>query len=361
MRRWLHILFYAVMAMAFTNCDVHEFPRSSEEIVPLRLNLEFDTEMPLYKTITYTRSGDNPENQAKKSHDIRYIIKAYRTDNVVGENRRCDTTIILTKSDISTLDHSTTIELREGKYTIRVWADYVDAGSKDDKYYDTSDFTEIALIDQYAHSGSNDYRDAFKGEVSVDVQPRGGKDDSTIAIENEATIKMSRPMGKFVFIATDGEEFINLIAQTQQQGTLSNIDDDKMSYEQLLQSIDISQFHIVFRYNNFMPCSFNMFTNKSADSWTRVTFTSQMQSEGEEELILGYDYIFVGENGTSLSISIEVYSKDGELLSSSNPINVPIARGELTVVKGEFLSPHTSTGGAAINPGYEGEDYNIHI
>ncbi len=364
MRSWKFYISSLIAALlTFTGCDIHEFPTDNQEPVSLRLHLEFDTDLPLFKTVNYTRSEDvfgEDEERQKSSHDIRYIIKAYRTDNIIGESRTADTTFVFTKSDTSNLNHIVTIELYEGSYDLHVWADYVDKGSNKDKYYNTTDFAEIILANEEHHIGSNDYRDAFKGEISLLIPSKTANNDSTITIINEVTIAMSRPMGKFKFIATDGESFVTRMAeQLSKQGTL-NLDSDKMSYEQLLQSIDISQFKVVFRYNNFMPCSFNMFTDKAADAWTRVNFSSQMQSEQNKELSLGYDYVFIGENETKLSISVDVYSKNGELICSSKPIMVPIVRSKLTIVKGEFLSPQSSSG-AFIDPGYEGDDYNIEI
>lgn len=353
-----------VALFAFTSCDVHEFPTDSQELVPLRLHLEFDTEMPLIKTVNYTRSeviSGEEDEKIESSHDIRYIIKAYRTDNMIGENRTADTTFIFTKSDLSNLNHSVTIELHEGSYNLKVWADCVDAGSDKDKYYNTLDFAEIILANEEYHIGSSDYRDAFKGEVSVQIPSGASNKNSIITPRNEVAITMSRPMGKFKFIATDAEEFATHMAEILNTPGIHHLDSDKMSYEQLLDSIDIKQFKVIFRYNSFMPCSFNMFTDKVADSWTRANFSSQMHSEHDKELTLGFDYIFVGKNETELSISVDVYSKNGELLCSSKPIMVPIARSKLTIVKGEFLSLHSSTGGALIDPGYDGDDYNIEI
>jgi hypothetical protein len=103
-----------------------------------------------------------------------------------------------------------------------------------------------------------------------------------------------------------------------------------------------------------------MFTDKPADSWTGMSFISQINVADEDGLSLGYDYIFVNGSETSLSISLEVYNREGELMSSTNPINVPIVRSKLTLVKGAFLTS-TASGGVTINPGYDGEDYNIEI
>lgn len=359
---WLCVL----LLLAFAGCDVHEFPKEYHyERVPFMLHLDFNTEMPLHKEVAYTRSGETETKGVVEHHDVRYIINAYRTDNTRGDNRVADTTFVFTQADVTNLDYTAPLQLKEGTYDFKVWADYVAAGGDDDKYYDTHDFAEIILADRDNHSGSNDYRDAFRGYATATVtNPAYYTGPVVGTIDNQATAEMRRPMGKFKFVSTDVEVFFSRVAQMMKdRGMLLSVDADadaKAAYEQLLQSIDLGEFYVVFRYNVFMPCSFNMFTDKPADSWTGMSFTSRMYMESEKEMTLGYDYIFVNGTETTLAISVEVYNRDGELMSSTNPINVPIVRSKMTVVKGEFLTS-MATGGITINPGYDGDDYNIEI
>ncbi len=366
MRKTLRYISLCVMLLlAFAGCDVHEFPEERYDRVPFLLHLDFNTDMPLHKEVVYTRSGETETKGTAEHHDVRYIVNAYRTDNTRGENRVADTTFVFTKSDISDLNYTAHLQLPEGTYDFKVWADYVDVGSYEDKYYDTQDFAEIILADRENHSGSNDYRDAFRGCATATVTNPAYYTGSVVGtIDNQATAEMKRPMGKFKFVSTDVEVFLSRVAQMmKERGMLLSVDaesDTKAAYEQLLQSIDLGEFYVVFRYNAFMPCSFNMFTDKPADSWTGMSFISRMYTENEMEMTLGYDYIFVNGTETTLAISVEVYNRDGELMSSTNPINVPIVRSKMTVVKGEFLTSK-ATGGITINPGYDGDDYNIEI
>ena len=186
-----------VSVLAFAGCDVHFFPKDEGDLVPFMLHLDFSTEMPLYKEVVYTRGDEDATRNPQPDHDVRYIVNAYRTDNVAGESRIPDTTFVFTKPDVETLDYSALIEIPEGEYTFRVWCDYVDEGSKADKYYNTSDFSEIILADRKNHSGSNDYRDAFRGTVSATViNPLLYTGAAQEAIDNQARVEMKRPMGK---------------------------------------------------------------------------------------------------------------------------------------------------------------------
>ncbi len=345
------ISIFVMMLLAFAGCDVHEFPEERSEKVPFLLHLNFDTELPLYKEVVVTKGG-------AQHHDIRYIINAYRTDNVRGENRVADTTFVFTKSEISNLNYTAQLELPEGTYNFKVWADYVDAGSTADKYYDTRDFSEIVLADRENHPGSNDYRDAFRGYATASViNPAYYAGNALNDIDNQATVEMKRPLGKFKFVSTDVDIFISRVTELlKEKGKLDAASGTENADESPMKNIDLNDFFVEFTYY-FMPCSFNMFTDKSASSWPGMTFTGKLYAENESELTLGFDYIFVNETGTTLQISAAVYTRDGEKLSQTEPIEVPIARSKLTIVRGEFLTSQ-ATGGVSINPGYDGDDYN---
>ncbi|MDD6622868.1 MAG: hypothetical protein PUE90_09215, partial [Bacteroidales bacterium] len=107
------------------------------------------------------------------------------------------------------------------------------------------------------------------------------------------------------------------------------------------------------------PCSFNMFTNKPADSWTGVAFTSRLIKINEQEAELGFDYVFVNGSEAKVSVCVEVYDSENNLLANINPIEVPLVRSQLTIVRGEFLTSK-ATGGVGIVPDFDGE-YNIVI
>lgn len=367
----LYILMGVLLSLTFIGCDVHEFPEERYELVPFYLHLDFSTELPLYEEIEYTRNATfnaplslSPQNN---QHYMRYLINAYRIDETRSNSRLPDTTFVFTRPVSDDYDYTAELQLPEGKYTFRVWSDFVDPNTTEDKYYNTSDFAEIILADRDNHSGSNDYRDAFRGFVDGEVinYIYYSNVATTRGSQNEATVEMIRPMGKFKFISTDVETFLTRAIQRMQERGLSIQlppgipSDSKAAYNYMLQMVNIAGYKVVFKYNAFMPCSFNMFTDRPADSWTGITFESQMFTEEDWEMTLGYDYVFVNGKETTMSISVEVYDPEGEKISSTNPIEVPIVRSKLTIVRGEFLTAMAS-GGVVVNPEFNGE-YNIEI
>ena len=324
------VALYIFTFLLLLGCDIHEFPVDYDSRISFLLNLDFDTVLPIHDELTYSKGKTVSTKAASDDHVMRYTVKAYPEDTS-KENVDTVYTFVFTKSDSSVSEDGVWLKLDEGTYTFRVWADYVDAGSLKDKYYNTEDFSEIKLINNDPHIGSTDYRDAFIGSANVTIASDK---------ENKVTIDMARPMGKYKFISTD----LDIFLQTMSEKGMST---------------DLMDFTVVFEYNLFMPCAFNAHEDVTADSWTGVSFESKMQINDQNELELGHDYIFVNHRGTSLSISVSVYDKNGDRVASTDALDVPIARNKLTVVKGDFLTSK-STGGISISPDYDG-DYNIEI
>ena len=344
-------LILLVVAWLVTGCDVHEFPELPTE-TNFTLHLDFDTEMPIYKEVVRakSRSANNAE-----AYDVRHIVSVHRMHPDGNYDRTADTTIVFTCDDVENLNCSRELKLREGMYNFFVWTDFVDEGSQSDKYYATSDFNEIILKNKKSHTGSCDFRDAFRGMQQATVTVR--KDEMT-EVSNEATVTMKRPLAKFKFVSTDYVTFVEnmLKAEAQKKGAnaTSETGDGAES-----RSINPNDYRVVFRYTGFMPCSYNMFTDKPADSWTGITFEGALEPKGNSEVEMGFDYVFVNGAEAGVSVMVEVYHKDGNLVASSPSIDVPLKRSRLTIVKGCFLTSIAESG-IGIVPDFDGE-YNIII
>ena len=161
--------------LLLSGCSVHEFPQENGERVPFELNLDFSTELPLYLEIDATKNNGESKGPGE-SHDLRYIIQAYRHDYRDENSRIADTTFIFTRSEYKNLNYRAPLMLPEGDYTFRVWSDYVAANTQTDKYYDTRDFSEIILSPFYFFQNwmfsiisSIEFWICFQGSVSFSL------------------------------------------------------------------------------------------------------------------------------------------------------------------------------------------------
>lgn len=331
------------LATLVTACNVHEWPESvtptpDPENAPVVLNLNFETELPLFQEITYSRAIDRAA--AAAAHDMRYTVEIYSGSR--SKASKPLKTLVFTAPYNANPDYSTELTLDNGAYEFYVWADYVDAGTTTDKYYNTSDWEYIVLPNPNSHEGSNDMRDAFRGYVAKTVI-----NSPEVTADNTVDVTMQRPMARFEFIATDVDEFL----ESESRKRAASNDDSRSE-------VDLDDYTIVFLYNGFMPSAYNLYTDKPNDAWQGVRFQNKatLTSDGA---LMGFDYVFVNGSDTSVPIVMGVADKTGTIMSQTRTIDVPLTRSKNTVVKGEFFTQY-SQGGVGIEPGFDGS-YDIEI
>lgn len=371
--RILSLLLCILTALLLHSCAVHEWP----EAVPAdaTLKLDFNTALPQYTVLEYTTKSSKESDD----YNVRYIVEAYRKtgDNSFSESpyKR----FVFTKDDVSDLNTEVTVNIDEGTYDFYVWTDFTEKGSSEDFFYDCRNFRTIKLQGQ--HEGSNDFRDAFVGHKVLTVE-RYGKTTPPVS----GTIEMERPLAKFEFITTDLQEFITKVinelmrkeaeknaAAAAAEGTSVDTDDDNNdttnddtkkggdSDEGGSKSpvVDLGKYNVVFYYTGYMPSTFNMRDNKPCDSRTGVEFKSEIELIDSQTARIGFDYVFVNGNESSVMVAVGIFDEEGTRLSVTGQIEVPIKRSMLTTVKGSFLMQSAGSG-AIIDPSFDGE-YNIVI
>lgn len=326
---YIYRITIAIVSLFFAAaCEVHEWP-VPPDTVPYHLKLRYETDMLIWNH-EYDGNDVNEvsvgpvEDNIRKEGTIRYIVRTYPafgnktlTDNYIQE-------FIFTQDIKDGYDFETDIELKPGDYEIVVWSDLIE-NATDKYFYNADKFIGIAL-EEDTHRGSNDYRDCFRGGKNISVESYiTEKETETILID------MQRPVAKFEFIATD--------------------------YAELLQKIDTDELKVIFLYTGFMPDTYSIFTDKPTDAKTNVIFGSVMREINDNEVSLGFDYIFINGQASKTNLQVGVVDKNGDFISLSKTITVPIKRSNHSVIRGEFLTTKTSSG-VGLNPDYDG-NYNL--
>ena len=368
---WPMLSFILALPILLSSCSVHEWFEETAEEHAFMLYLDFDTDLPLHKEVYYTR-GDDDTRAEEDNYDIRYIINIYKVKDASDESRSIDRTLVFTRPYNPDPDYSVAINLPEGNYRFRVWADYLIAGTNTDLHYNTSDFAEIMIHGENGHPGNTEFRDAFNGTTYVTVtDPQIYEILHGSVPDNSARVPMKRPMGRYEFISTDMDEFLGKVIEDSENEALIKsyeklfstkgedfqVGDDLLTRDEIADAIGLDKYHVVFSYNAFMPSSYNLYTDKPSDSSTGVKYEGKMQI-GDDGMKLGFDYVLTNEQ-TSMNMNMKVYNADGDMIASASGVEVPVVRSKNTVVKGAFLTV-TSGGGVNINPEFDG-DYNIEI
>ena len=367
-----------LLATTALSC-VHQFPDEStpaDLVLKLKFNLDIDVNVEMnmnteINTGIGTESKSLTRAMSSETHDIRYIVKFFRFTNgemvsdPVYEH-------IFTMDDIHAHDFSENLEIAEGHYRIFVWADYVEQGGIEDNHYKTDGFPriELNLSESGDYQGSSESRDAYVGYTDIDVV-RYGSNEKPV----EANIDIHRPFAKYVVISDDLEEFVTKIIQQRtarlKEQAAAGLITEEAAEEALTKSIDLDEFDVRFHYQGDestmynAPTTFDIFADKPVATAAGLNFSSYItevtnEDTGKIEAQLGFDYIFVNGSETHTRVAVGVYNKDGEQVAMTPSLKIPLKRNQVTFVRGSFLM-HNVEGGVAVNPGFDGPDYNYEI
>lgn len=355
MKRILTLAFAVIALM--TSC-VHEFPVSVPADVTLTLT--FDRDMTYYNTLKFPdETKSSPATPAQDEelfqqnftdhvlYDVRYIIEAYPVLGNGSTSRDPEARWVFTEDDALNLDGFTvTLSIGEGKYEFRAWADFVKNGTQLDYYYKTDDWKDgIRLYHNNGHHGNTDWRDAFAGKATAEVIRYG-----SIAEPVSCHIGMARPLGKYIFVTNDLEDFATKVIRTK-------TDEAEKLGSTKVPEFNINDYSLTIAYTGFMPSSYSMVTDRANDSEVNVRFTSKLTQIDENRAIMGFDYVLANPattTQTNVIMGIELRDKDGTVLASHASVKVPLKRSQYTVIEGRFLMQESS-GGITLNPDFDGE------
>ncbi len=336
MRKILHIVTY--MSLLFLNaCDIHEWPESfppeTESRIHLRLN--YETDMTKWEHVYVESSvveqalGETYDNHLEHGK-IRYIIRTYPISESKHRIREHIHEFVFTKDIADGYDHEATLDIQPGNYNILIWSDLVES-EDDEHFYDAYDFSEIILRSD--NQCNNNYRDAFYGKIeNISIEPNYDNIIDTI------DITMKRPLAKFEIVANDFSTFMRT---------------EPFNFDKS----NIASYKVLIQYTGFMPNAYSLFTGKPVDASAGLVMESSLNLLNEDDVSLGFDYVFVSESVSSVTIRIGVYDNEGSQVSLTETIKVPLKANHHTILSGNFLMQNTS-GGIDINPDFDG-NHNI--
>lgn len=335
-------LISAVTALCLVSC-VHQFPDATTP-APLELQFSFDISMEMPE-LTEKKSDDLQSDPTDALHDLRYQVRAYRLLNngLYAEEPMASFTFI--KDEVDEVEHTERVALAEGRYRLLAWVDYIDHGSDADLYYNTTDFSKIRINGDW--QGSVNDKDVFIGECEIDLTRYG----SSIA-PVKAEFELSRPVAKFEIISSDLDKFKTKMLEAMLKEQAEKGDDTKAE-------VNINDFYAVLSYESFIPDVFDLADNTVRDASRNYSFRSSLSELSEAEALLAFDYVLIKPEGTKIGVEVSFYDKNDKKLASTGSIEVPLERGYVTRVRGEYLTK-TSDGGIGIDPGFEG-DHNIKL
>ncbi|MCM1370100.1 MAG: hypothetical protein NC204_06975 [Candidatus Amulumruptor caecigallinarius] len=364
MRRDFIYLLLLPIAMLLWGCDVHEFPDEPEpgpgpaEKSRIEVSVQFKNTD--WQHLTTVEKDVESGGSRTDVHALRYVVNIYKDEkrSRVPSYVPIYSNVIYTAEpvDLADVTRNIPVEIEPGEYSAVVWVDYTDAEHPlDDLYYTTDDFTYISFAGTN-YIANTRYRECFRGATDFTLTDEGKVVDTQSRSELETVpVTCERPLGRFEFITTDLEEFMTRWGiSPQTDGTEPAAEGDEGT-----RAPNLSDYQIRFRYVSYMPDTYNANTDKPIDSRLGAYFYGRLVLLNEHEASLGFDHVFVNHVNASVIVSIDILDREGNLISSSDPVTLPLKRNHHTIVKGKFLTAQSS-GSMGIDPGFDGE-FNIEL
>ncbi len=330
----MRMILYLIMCLPLlllSACDVHEWP-DTPEYVKLHLRLKYETDMTRWdhmydgKSVVDLGFGETYDNH-QGSGKIRYVVRTYPVSEKQRTIQDYVQEFVFTKDIADGYDHEVTLDVLSGKYNVMIWSDLVKS-SEDDYFYNIDSFTEIML--QGDHKGNTDHRDVFcaKSIMTLSI-------DAVSQTHITINVIMKRPIAKFEIISNDLLEFV------ERQGR------------------DLNRYKAKIQYVGYMPDTYSLFADRPVSSSTGGIFESTFTKLTDTEVSIGFDYVFVSDIGTTVTVKIGIYDDEDHLISLSDPITLPVKPDHHTLLIGRFLTQDTSSG-VDIDTSWSG-DYNIKL
>lgn len=319
----------------FSSC-VHEFPEAGESTdfqLTVRHDLGWDE---------YHMTG----NRSETGWQARYIFRIYPK----GTTAIPIFEITRLSDDLTLSDFTTRMKLPKGEWDIYVWQDFVEGEEK--TFYAAEDFSAITYSSPYV--GNTDRRDAFEGRLSVNVSSSIKAD-----YQESREIMLSRPVAKYVFIATDFEKFYHGILT---RGEASQTEKEYPAWSQMDEGERneiIQNYKIVGLYPLFMPSRYDLFSRKIKDSSRSVKYTGDIRPLDDKKAEIAFDYVLLDNQDSGVQVQIGLQKPDGTVSALSDVITIPIKRSRVTYISGDFLTSNIGSG-LNIDFSFSG-DFNIKI
>ena len=342
MMRLKTIFFHILTAVGLLSaCEmVHEFPEQGKEVDPTEIETKVNVKCQLQITGYDVTTKAVQPGGSNADYDHRFIVNIFT--NEYGEALVETHTITREADDLSDLLIETKLHTR--KYKVVVWMDYVRKGTTDDLYYLTSNGSALNAIHQPAadkYEACSDFKDAQTFMSEIDLTPFAGQWFADVSI----TAPLERPVAKITILANDLAEYASQIGY---KGSLSELADD-VSLE--------------FSYDGYYPTGFNAHTGRLNDSQVGYGFkcgaSFPYTLEQKDYTRIGYDYVFVNGETSSVTITVRIKSKSGQFINEVNNVVVPITRGKETVLIYKFFTKEYVPG-IGINPEFDGE-FNVYV
>lgn len=316
-------------ALTIASC-VHEYPDDGKGIDPTRISLtvELTTNPKINASSVFSKS-------ANTAPYVWFVVEIYEEDFGGKPVLRHEASAPKNEDGSASIVFNTS--LNAGKYRLAAFATCVEDEQGNGSHYDMTDLGGIVFANE-EYTGSTDLKECYDLRMDIDLPNDEWFGEKTLSGTLEP------PVGRVEIIAEDAKEFLTKQAELLSK---SGIETEE---EQMWEG-----YKARWDYALYFPTKYNAFTGVPTDAQTGIMFLSEMTPLSDNEVLMGYDYVFVNGDRTRVNITLSLVDKEtGEILNSYSGLTAEINKGETSVIRGDFLTTSNKSG-IGIDTGFEDE------
>ena len=320
----LFAAFTAMSLLAMTAC-VKEYPEDGHAMDPteIELTIELSTD----PSVTAASAVSKSMSSAGYAY---FVIELYKDE--FGGDTVFRREISAPVAESGTASVTLTEKVHAGTYRLAAFAARTESEDGSGCVYDLSDLSNI-VFSENGNAGSCPMKECY--DLRMDIELAHDKwfgSDSVSGI-------LTAPVGRVEVISEDAPEFI-----------------DKNGFRAMAAEDDFWQnYEVRWEYAMYFPTGYNVLTGQPNKSETGVGFVSDLIPLENDEVLMGYDYVFVNGDNTEVSITLSLYDRTtGECINTYSGLNAGIYKGQTTVIRGKYLTTEKKPG-VNLDPDFEGE------
>ncbi len=345
-----YIIIILSAVLFFGRCDtVYEYPDENETDptaidFSFTVDVNFDMEFNFENVIT--RIATAKESSAT-GHKGRVIIEVYPDKypgtELIDPEIYNSAPYIRTEMDMEEIRSGQQaidlqLKLSPQPYIFLVWADYQEKDNPGNLHYKADKLYNIGFTDTYV--ANTDTKDAFCASKRIDLSPYKGQ--WNVHIKEHFTLH--RPLARYEFITTDIDTYFGQRAKNSKTTPTPS---------------DLSRYTAKVKYKGFYPSEYDVIIDRPSDAKTGMTYQAQFSKITDRTAVIAFDYVFTNDSESAVTIDLEIYDSEGNLLRRNENIRVPYKRNSITKIHGNFMTTNYGTG-TVIDPSYNGE-YDIYL
>ncbi|HIZ86010.1 MAG TPA: hypothetical protein IAC04_05930 [Candidatus Coprenecus stercoravium] len=317
--------------LTMTAC-VKEYPEDGKGVDPTEIDLtiELSTDPSVTAASVFSKSGT--------SSDYVYFVVELYADEFGGDTifrREIGAPVDENGAASITINE----KVHAGSYRLAAFAARTENEDGSDCAYNLEDISNIVSAVE-GGTGSSTLEECYDLRMEIELpHSEWYGADSVSGV-------LTSPVGRVEVVSEDASEFI-------ERHSLQALAADEDFWE---------RYEAVWEYTSYFPTGYNTHGGVPNKSETGVGFTSGIVHLGGEDVLMGFDYVFVNGESTEVLLTLSVRDRTtGECLNTYSGLTAEISKGRTTVIRGRYLTVEKKPG-ANIDPDFDGDlNFNLDL